>query len=77
MYVQCSKIHVKRGHGYEARGYEAEAKPKLWLEHESEAEALTFLNHEPEAEALPFLDHDAEAKAYVIDVYYKGHCFTL
>ncbi len=34
-------------HGYEAGGYEAEAKPKLWPDHEAEAEA--------EAEALPFL----------------------
>ncbi len=40
-------------HGYEAWGYESEAKPKLWLDHEAEAEA----------EALPFLDHEAEAKS--------------
>ncbi len=33
-------------HGYEARGYEAEAKPKLWSKHEAEAEA--------EAKALNF-----------------------
>ncbi len=26
-------------HGYEARGYETEAKPKLWSDHEAEAEA--------------------------------------
>ncbi len=47
-------------HGYEAWGYEAEAKPKLWLDHEAEteAEALTFWNHE--AEALPLLNHEAE-----------------
>ncbi len=60
-------------HGYEARGYEAEAKPKLWLDHEAEAEAeaLTFLNHEAEAEAeaLPFLNHEAEAEAQVFGSY--------
>ncbi len=52
-------------HGYEAWGYEAEAKPKLWLDHEAEAEALTFWNHEAEAEAeaLPFLNHEAEAES--------------
>ena len=54
-------------HGYEAWGYEAEAKPKLWRDHEAEAEAeaLTFWNHEAEAkaEALPFLNHEAEAES--------------
>ncbi len=39
-------------HGYEAQGYEAEAKPKLWSNHEAEAKALTFWKHEAEAEAL-------------------------
>ena len=48
-------------HGYEARGHEAEAKPKLLLNHE--AEALTFWKHEAEAEALTFLKHEAEAEA--------------
>ncbi len=50
-------------HGYKAWGYEAEAKPKLWLDHEAEAEA--------EAEALPFLNHEAEAEseAQVFDSY--------
>ncbi len=40
-------------HGYEARGHEAEVKPKPLLNHEAEAEAeaLTFLKHEAEAEA--------------------------
>ena len=52
-------------HGYEARGHEAEAKPKLSLNHEAEAEAeaLTFWNHEAEAEALTFWNHEAEAEA--------------
>ena len=48
-------------HGYEAQHHEAEAKPKLYLNHEAEdeAEALTFLKHE----ALTFWKHEAEAKA--------------
>ena len=54
-------------HGYEAQGHEAEAKPKLSLNHEAEAEAeaLTFWKHEAEAEAeaLTFLKHEAEAEA--------------
>ncbi len=66
-------VRVKLGtisrHGYEAWGYEAEAKPKLWQDHEAEAEALTFWNHEAEAEALPFLNHEAEAEAQVFGSY--------
>ena len=40
-------------HGYEAQCYEAEAKPKLWSNHEAEtkAETLIFFNYEAEAEA--------------------------
>ena len=37
-------------HGYEARVYKAEDKPKLSLNHEAEAEALTFEKHEAEAQ---------------------------
>ena len=44
-------FHATARHGYEAWGYEAKAKPKLWLDHEAEAEALPFLNHEAEAES--------------------------
>ena len=64
-------------HGYEARGYEAEAKLKLWsnYEAEAEAEALTFWKHEAEAEAeaLAFSKHEAEAEAeaLVLASYYK------
>ena len=50
-------------HGFEARGYEAEAKPKLWSNHEAEAvavaEALTFWKHQAEAEALA-RDHNEQ-----------------
>ncbi len=48
-------------HGYKARGYEAEAKPKLWLNHKAEVEAeakpLTFGNCQAEPEAFLFLAH--------------------
>ncbi len=72
-WIKHESVDSRRG--YEAWGYEAEAKPKLWLDHEAEAEAevLTFWNHEAEAEAeaLPFLNHEAEAepKAQVFDSY--------
>ena len=60
-------------HGYEARGHEAEAKPKRRSNHKAEAEALTFLKHEAEAEALAFSKHEAEAEAeaQVLTSYYK------
>ena len=40
-------------HELEVRGYEAEAKPKLWSKHEAEAvaESLTSWKLEAEAEA--------------------------
>ncbi len=55
--------NTKSRHGYEARGYEAEAKPKLWSNHEAEAEAeaLTFWKHEAEAEAEAFTFSKHEA----------------
>ena len=56
-------IIVLSRHWYEAWGYEAEAKPKLWSNHEAEAEAeaLTFWKHkaEAEAEAFTFSKHEA------------------
>ena len=35
-------------------GYEAEAKPKLLLNHKAEAKALTFFKHKAETEAQWF-----------------------
>ncbi len=64
-------ILVTTRHGYEARGYEAEAEPKLWSDHEAEAEALNFWKHEAEAEALAFSKHEAEAEALVLPSYHK------
>ncbi len=45
MYKRVCKLFLKRPmllsrHGYEPRGYEAEAKPKLLSNHEAEAEVL-------------------------------------
>ena len=61
----CRIVSIR--HGYEAQSHEAEAKPKLSLNHEAEAEAeaLIFRKHEAEAEAeaLTFLKHEAEAEA--------------
>ncbi len=48
-------------HANEARVYEAEAKAKLWSNHEAEVEA----------EALAFSKHEAEAEAQVLPSYYK------
>ncbi len=72
MFNGC-KLQIR--HGYEARGYEAEAKPKLRSIHkaEAEAEALNFWKHEAEAEAeaLAFSKHEAEAEAQVLPSYHK------
>ncbi len=58
-------------HRYEARGYEAEAKPKHWSNHEAEAEALNFWKHKAEAEA--FSKHEAQ----VLPSYHKYPFLTL
>ena len=63
--LTCVALHLSvclvSRHGYEAQSHEAEAKPKLLLNHEAEAEAkaLTFRKHEAEAEAeaLTFLKY--------------------
>ncbi len=75
--LDTSAIWLWSRHGYEARGHEAEAKPKLWSNHEAEAEAeaLIFWKHEAEAEAeaLTFSKHEAEAEAeaQVLPSYHK------
>ena len=56
-------LSVWTRHGYEAQCYEAEAKPKLWSNHEAEAEAEAFTfskqEAEAEAEALAFSKYEA------------------
>ncbi len=50
-------FYAANRHGYKARGYKAEAKPKLWSNHEaeSEAKALTFWSMELKPKPEPKL----------------------